>query len=54
MRDKKNELRWIPCPICGGRTQIRVYPSRLLLVKACPSGLLCPQQMTLAVNLSCS
>ena len=31
MRDRKNELRWIPCPICGGRTQIRVYPDTVLV-----------------------
>nr|WP_325240078.1 cysteine-rich KTR domain-containing protein [uncultured Oscillibacter sp.] len=31
MRDRKNELRWVPCPICGGRTQIRVYPDTVLI-----------------------
>lgn len=31
MGDRKNELRWIPCPICGGRTQTRVYPDTVLV-----------------------
>ena len=31
MRDRKNGLRWIPCPVCGGRTQIRVYPDTVLI-----------------------
>lgn len=31
MRDRKNGLRWIPCPVCGGRTQARVYPDTVLI-----------------------
>ena len=31
MRDRKNGLHWIPCPVCGGRTQIRVYPDTVLV-----------------------
>ncbi|WP_304634826.1 cysteine-rich KTR domain-containing protein [uncultured Oscillibacter sp.] len=31
MRDRKNGLHWIPCPVCGGRTQARVYPDTVLI-----------------------
>ena len=31
MRDRKNGLHWIPCPICGGRTQAGVYPDTVLI-----------------------
>lgn len=31
MGDRKDDARWVPCPICGSRTQTRVYPDTVLV-----------------------
>ena len=30
MRDAKNELRWILCPVCGGKTRVKVRGDTVL------------------------
>ena len=31
MGDRKTDARWVPCPICGSNTRIRVYPDAVLV-----------------------
>jgi len=31
MGDRKDDSRWVPCPICGGNTKIKVYSDTVLI-----------------------
>lgn len=31
MEERKDNSRWVPCPICGSSTKIKVYPDTVLI-----------------------
>ena len=31
MGDRKTDARWVPCPICGSKTRIKIYSDTVLV-----------------------
>lgn len=31
MLDENIDWRWVPCPVCGSKTKMKVYPDTVLL-----------------------